>query len=80
MFNRLGGKSTVKRPATSTVTFDNDEDDDDYNDGTSLEYAGIFKTGASPSKKAKIEAAKKIKRAAHKTLGIIIDYSILFIG
>lgn len=68
IFARLGGKSTVKRPATSTVTFDDDEDDDDYNDdNNALEYAGVLKE--SPTKKAKIKAATKLKKTAHRTLG-----------
>ncbi|KAL4238906.1 hypothetical protein ACF0H5_003613 [Mactra antiquata] len=69
IFARLGGKSTVKRPATSTVDFDDDDDNDDdgdLSDGDPLEYAGVLK--ASPTKKAKLDAANKIKKTAKKTL------------
>ncbi|XP_060563852.1 LOW QUALITY PROTEIN: uncharacterized protein C19orf47-like [Ruditapes philippinarum] len=64
IFARLGGKTTVKRAATSTVTFDDDEDEDA--DPIPLEYAGVLKE--SPSKKAKLEVAKKLKKTASKTL------------
>ena len=63
MFRRLGGMTTVKRAATSTVTFA--EDDEDPND-PALEYAGVLKD--SPTKKAKIEVAKKLKKNARRTL------------
>lgn len=66
VFRRLGGKSTVKRAATSTVTFDDDEDVDESD--PALEYAGVLKE--SPSKKAKMEAAKKLKKNARRMLTI----------
>lgn len=65
IFARLGGKTTVKRPATSTVTFD-DEDDEVIKSGPTLEYAGVLKT--PPEKKAKLETAKKLAKTAIKTL------------
>jgi len=68
IFARLGGKTTIKRAATSTVSFEEDEDDIELGSAGSLEYAGVLK--ASPTKKAKIEAAKKIMKTAQKTLGI----------
>ncbi|WAR19150.1 CS047-like protein [Mya arenaria] len=70
IFSRLGGKTTVKRAATSTVSLDDDDSDDRDDDavvaGPILEYAGVLK--ASPSKKAKIVTAKKIMKSAQKTL------------
>ncbi|XP_045168252.1 uncharacterized protein C19orf47-like isoform X2 [Mercenaria mercenaria] len=67
IFARLGGKTTVKRAATSTVTFDDDDDDVvSPSSGIPLEYAGVLKE--SPSKKAKLETVKKLKKTAHKTL------------
>ena len=68
MFRRLGGKSTVKRAATSTVTFDDDEDVDESD--PALEYAGVLKE--SPSKKAKMEAAKKLKKNARRMLSMYL--------
>ena len=70
IFARLGGKTTIKRAATSTVSFEEDEDDIELGSAGSLEYAGVLK--ASPTKKAKIEAAKKIMKTAQKTLGTIL--------
>lgn len=66
VFNRLGGKTTVKRPATSTVTFEDDEEEEEEIGTPQLEYAGVLK--ASPTKRAKIDVAKKLTKAAHKTL------------
>ena len=70
VFRRLGGKTSVtKRAATSTVTFD-DDDDDDYGQ-PALEYAGVLKE--SPTKKAKLEAARKLKKNAARTLSKLIN-------
>ena len=61
VFSRLGGKSTIKRAATSTVVLSDDDLDEDYEDNSQeLEYAGVLK--ASPSKKAKVETSKKVTR------------------
>lgn len=57
MFNRLGGKTAIKREATSTSV---DLDSDDEEDGDQLEYAGVLKSSLlSPAKKPKVLAQKK---------------------
>ena len=73
VFRRLGGKTTVtKRAATSTVTFD---DDDDTDIGQpALEYAGVLKE--SPSKKAKLEAANKLMKNARRTLSKLLSHIV----
>lgn len=56
MFNRLGDKSTVKRPASSTSVLGEDEDDSDDVIESVLEYAGVLK---SPPKKVKVTSVSK---------------------
>ena len=55
VFNRLGGKTAVKRAASSTSPDDDDSDND------ALEYAGIFKEVSSP-KKAKVSIIRTLKK------------------
>ncbi|XP_041353456.1 uncharacterized protein C19orf47-like isoform X2 [Gigantopelta aegis] len=57
VFNRLGGKTTVKRAASSTSP----DDDDSNGDSAQLEYAGIFKAVSTP-KKAKISVTRTLKK------------------
>ena len=82
IFARLGGKTTVKRAATSTVTFDDESDDDPV--GSPLEYAGVLKSSPSPVKKAKrtttttavrttTTAAPKVKKVAKRTPGMYFN-------
>ncbi|XP_046364218.2 uncharacterized protein C19orf47-like [Haliotis rufescens] len=56
VFNRLGDKSTVKRPASSTSVLGEDEDDSDDVIESVLEYAGVLK---SPPKKVKVTSMSK---------------------
>ncbi|XP_062568412.1 uncharacterized protein C19orf47-like isoform X1 [Saccostrea cucullata] len=59
VFNRLGGKSAVKRPATSTsAELDSDPDE------PPLEYAGILKATPSPTKKTKVTITNNKKYAS----------------
>ncbi|KAH3853471.1 hypothetical protein DPMN_095995 [Dreissena polymorpha] len=59
IFARLGGKSPIKRAATSTVTFGDDDDAEETEVGLPLEYAGVLKEPAA--KKKKLVAMKKPK-------------------
>lgn len=57
VFNRLGGKTAVKRPATSTsVETDPDE--------PPLEYAGVLKSSPTPVKKTKVTITNNKKYAS----------------
>lgn len=57
VFNRLGGKTAVKRPATSTsVEADPDE--------PPLEYAGVLKSSPTPVKKTKVTITNNKKYAS----------------
>ncbi|XP_013405739.1 uncharacterized protein C19orf47 [Lingula anatina] len=55
VFNRLGGKKAVKRPATSTVEDDGEEDEPE----SPLAYAGLFKyPGATKTAKKSVPKKK----------------------
>lgn len=59
VFNRLGGKSAVKRPATSTSV----ETDPDPGEPP-LEYAGVLKSSPTPVKKTKVTITNNKKYAS----------------
>lgn len=64
----------MKRAATSTVIFDDELDEGAG--GEPLEYAGVLKATPSPEKKAKLATAKKTKKSAKKTIGMLFVYLI----
>jgi hypothetical protein len=69
VFNRLGGKTAIKREATSTSI---DLDSDDEEDGDQLEYAGVLKSSLlSPVKKPKVITQKKKLTLRKQTTGKI---------
>lgn len=78
IFTRLGGKTTVKRAATSTVSFDDDDIDDEDTAGEPLEYAGVLKSLSSPEKKAKLSVPQKIKKTVKKAQGRWVFQSLGF--
>lgn len=59
VFNRLGGKTALKRSATSTSI-----DLDTSSADPPLEYAGILKSSPSPVKKTKITITNNKKYAS----------------
>ena len=65
MFSRLGGKTTIKRPAESTSF-----DPEDYIDSAiPLEYAGVLKT--TPTKKQKLMLPKVTIMNDRATAGLV---------
>lgn len=59
VFNRLGGKTAVKRPATSTSV-----ETDPGSDEPPLEYAGVLKSSPTPVKKTKVTITNNKKYAS----------------
>ncbi|XP_022331838.2 uncharacterized protein C19orf47-like isoform X2 [Crassostrea virginica] len=59
VFNRLGGKTAVKRPATSTSA-----ESEPGAQGPPLEYAGVLKSSPTPAKQTKITVTNNKKYAS----------------
>lgn len=72
MFKRLGGKTAVKRAATSTS-----EDLDSSDEGEdALEYAGVLKHAGSPQKKVKLTKTVPSATAAKKKQGWHLNINV----
>ena len=65
MFNRLGGKTAIKRPATSTSQEQMSASDDEDKPDVSCEYAGVLKTSTA-KRRALVQVKKKIELAKKK--------------